>query len=169
MEIKRAADTLLELESKYNNRKRELLDATSSAKKMLKNTLDSIRQALQAKEREFSKQIESFLVSNFNEYERRMEEIRVRLGQLQQYEDELHERVLMVEPSLGKQTEAFTFFHSHKQEVRDAVDTALKESQLIGKPERVESFQFRVDNDAIMRCCEIVRKVGLQIVEEGRR
>ena len=63
------------------------MESTSSAKKMLKNTLDSIRQALQAKEREFSKQIESFLMNNFNEYERRMEEIKARLTQLQQYED----------------------------------------------------------------------------------
>lgn len=104
---------------------------------MLKSTLDSIRQALQAKEREFSKQIDNFLVSNFNEYERRMEEIKTRLGQLQQYEDELHERVLMVGSSLNNQTEAFTFFHSHKQEIKDALSTTVKECQLIGKPERV--------------------------------
>lgn len=58
----------------------------------------------------------------------------MRLGQLQQYEDELHERVLMVGNSLSKQTEAFSFFHSHKQEIKDELSAAIRDSQVIGKP-----------------------------------
>jgi hypothetical protein len=55
----------LELESKYNSRKRELLETTSNSKRMVKAALDEIRQAITAKERELFKQIDSNLRSNF--------------------------------------------------------------------------------------------------------
>jgi hypothetical protein len=68
------------------------------------------------------------------------------LSQLQQYEDELHERVLLVDDTLGMQTVAFAFFHTHKKEITDALETIKKESHLIGKPERVENFLFKIDH-----------------------
>lgn len=61
--------------------------------------------------------------------------------------------MLAVDGGLPQQTEAFTYFHSHRQEIEDSLLTMDKEMELIGRPQPVESFNFRVDNDLIMRSC----------------
>jgi hypothetical protein len=71
----------------------------------------------------------------------------------------------MVDSTIGMQTEAFAFFHTHKKEISDTLETIKKESHLIGKPERVENFLFKVDHDLVSKGCDLIKRLNLQIID----
>ncbi len=71
--------------------------------------------------------------------------MRSRLTELQNFEDDLHDKVLMMSDTLPRQASAFDYFVEQKHIILDTLDSITHELGTLGRPDKSSKHNFQID------------------------